>query len=102
MTAPWLTLIGIGEDGRDGLSPAALRIIDRAGFIMGGERHLDLIEKIDSETHEVDIAPPIGKFVTDNLPIEKRVVTANGMYIHFTDVCSLIKKFSVLKNYLKK
>ena len=50
MTARWLTLIGIGEDGRDGLSPAALRIIDRAGFIMGGERHLDLIEKNDSET----------------------------------------------------
>jgi precorrin-6Y C5,15-methyltransferase (decarboxylating) len=50
MTAPWLTLIGIGEDGRDGLSPAALRIIDRAGFIMGGERHLDLIGKTDSET----------------------------------------------------
>jgi precorrin-6Y C5,15-methyltransferase (decarboxylating) len=50
MTARWLTLIGIGEDGRDGLSPAALRIIDRAGFIMGGERHLELIGKTDSKT----------------------------------------------------
>jgi len=50
MTAPWLTLIGIGEDGRDGLSHAALRIIDHATFIMGGERHLELMGKSDSET----------------------------------------------------
>ena len=50
MTARWLTLIGIGEDGRDGLSPAALRIIDRANFIMGGERHLELIGKTDPKT----------------------------------------------------
>ena len=50
MKAPWLTLIGIGEDGRDGLSAAALRILDRASFIMGGERHLKLIGKTSSET----------------------------------------------------
>ena len=50
MTTPWLTLIGIGEDGRDGLSPAALRIIDQASFIIGGERHLELIGNSDSET----------------------------------------------------
>ncbi len=50
MTAPWLTLIGIGEDGRDGISPAALRMVDHATFIMGGERHLELIGKSDAET----------------------------------------------------
>lgn len=50
MTAPWLTLIGIGEDGRDGLSPTALRMIDQATFIMGGERHLDLIGNSNAET----------------------------------------------------
>lgn len=40
---PWLTIIGVGEDGRDGLSPAAVSAIAQAGFIVGGRRHLDLV-----------------------------------------------------------
>ncbi|WP_425523167.1 precorrin-6y C5,15-methyltransferase (decarboxylating) subunit CbiE [Microvirga splendida] len=40
--APWLTIIGIGEDGRAGLSPASLAALDRAEFVIGGARHLEL------------------------------------------------------------
>jgi precorrin-6Y C5,15-methyltransferase (decarboxylating) len=50
MTTPWLTLIGIGEDGRDGLSAAAQRLVDDAAFVMGGARHLALIGNIKAET----------------------------------------------------
>ncbi len=52
MNAPlrWLTLIGIGEDGRDGLSPAAMRLLAQARFIIGGARHLDLLGKTEAET----------------------------------------------------
>jgi len=39
---PWLTIIGIGEDGRAGLSPAALAALDEASFVVGGTRHLEL------------------------------------------------------------
>ena len=42
MTAPWLTLIGIGEDGLAGLVPAACAALDRAEVIFGGQRHLAL------------------------------------------------------------
>ena len=38
----WLALIGIGEDGLDGLSPIARRLIADADFIVGGARHLKL------------------------------------------------------------
>ncbi|PKR88675.1 cobalamin biosynthesis bifunctional protein CbiET [Pleomorphomonas diazotrophica] len=41
---PWLTIVGLGEDGLDGLSPAAVSAIAQAGFIVGGRRHLDLIK----------------------------------------------------------
>lgn len=44
--SPWLTIVGLGEDGLDGLSPAAVSAIAQAGFIVGGRRHLDLI-KVD-------------------------------------------------------
>lgn len=40
---PWLTLIGLGEDGPDGLSPASCATITQAEVVFGGTRHLDLI-----------------------------------------------------------
>jgi precorrin-6Y C5,15-methyltransferase (decarboxylating) len=46
----WLTLIGIGEDGRDGLPPAAARLLAQARFIIGGARHLSLLAPMDAET----------------------------------------------------
>ncbi|WP_244850104.1 precorrin-6y C5,15-methyltransferase (decarboxylating) subunit CbiE [Caballeronia sp. SL2Y3] len=39
----WLTVIGIGEDGWQGLSRAARRALVEAGAIHGGERHLALL-----------------------------------------------------------
>jgi precorrin-6Y C5,15-methyltransferase (decarboxylating) len=41
--APWLSLVGIGEDGRAGLSPEALAALDGAELVYGGERHIALI-----------------------------------------------------------
>jgi precorrin-6B C5,15-methyltransferase / cobalt-precorrin-6B C5,C15-methyltransferase len=39
----WLSIIGIGEDGLDGLSPAARTLIAQASLVVGGRRHLSLI-----------------------------------------------------------
>ena len=36
----WITVVGFGEDGFDGLSPAARALIDGAEVLVGGERHL--------------------------------------------------------------
>lgn len=41
---------------------------------------------------ETPIDEPIGKFILDNLPFEKRFQTETGMYIHYSDVCTLLKK----------
>jgi len=38
----WLSVVGIGEDGLDGLAPAARALIDNADVLVGGVRHLDL------------------------------------------------------------
>jgi precorrin-6Y C5,15-methyltransferase (decarboxylating) len=43
MSDPWLTLIGLGEDGPAGLSPASRAALDRASVIIGGPRHLALV-----------------------------------------------------------
>jgi precorrin-6Y C5,15-methyltransferase (decarboxylating) len=46
----WLTIIGIGEDGLDGLSPAARRLLSQAEFIIGGARHLALLGETQTKT----------------------------------------------------
>lgn len=39
----WLAIVGLGEEGLDGLTPAARRLIDEAETLVGGERHLSKV-----------------------------------------------------------
>ena len=41
---PWLTVIGMGEDGLDGISAAARTLIGGAALVVGGARHLRLAD----------------------------------------------------------
>lgn len=38
----WLSIVGIGEDGADGLSPIARGLVADAELVFGGKRHLQL------------------------------------------------------------
>jgi precorrin-6Y C5,15-methyltransferase (decarboxylating) len=38
----WLSIVGIGEDGVEGLSPVARGLVSSADVVFGGERHLKL------------------------------------------------------------
>ncbi|MDF0519565.1 precorrin-6y C5,15-methyltransferase (decarboxylating) subunit CbiE [Bradyrhizobium yuanmingense] len=44
MSEPWLTIIGIGEDGLAGLSEASRKALAKAETVFGGERHLALAD----------------------------------------------------------
>ncbi|MET0407878.1 MAG: precorrin-6y C5,15-methyltransferase (decarboxylating) subunit CbiE, partial [Hyphomicrobium sp.] len=57
MSGRWLSIIGIGEDGRAGLSAAALRLIDAAELVIGGRRHLDLVG--DTRGEKAEWAKPL-------------------------------------------
>jgi precorrin-6Y C5,15-methyltransferase (decarboxylating) len=50
MSARWLSLIGIGEDGLAGLTPVARTLLANATLVIGGARHLDLIGPHEGET----------------------------------------------------
>ncbi|MDU8929515.1 precorrin-6y C5,15-methyltransferase (decarboxylating) subunit CbiE [Alisedimentitalea sp. MJ-SS2] len=49
MTQPWLHIIGIGEDGLDGLTPATRAVVEAAEIIIGGDRHHSLSDSITAE-----------------------------------------------------
>jgi precorrin-6Y C5,15-methyltransferase (decarboxylating) len=46
---PWLHIIGIGEDGWDGLTPAAQAALQTAQVIIGGERHHGLADDLPAQ-----------------------------------------------------
>jgi precorrin-6Y C5,15-methyltransferase (decarboxylating) len=46
---PWLTIVGLGEDGPEGLSPASRRALDAAEVVMGPPRHLALLPESNAE-----------------------------------------------------
>jgi precorrin-6Y C5,15-methyltransferase (decarboxylating) len=49
MSAPWLHIVGIGEDGLDGLTPATRAVVEAAEIIIGGERHHTLSPNLAAE-----------------------------------------------------
>jgi precorrin-6B C5,15-methyltransferase / cobalt-precorrin-6B C5,C15-methyltransferase len=58
---PWLSVVGIGEDGLFGLHPAARTLIDTAEVLIGGERHLAMIAANGAE--RLAWPSPIGSLV---------------------------------------
>ncbi|MBK1697590.1 bifunctional cobalt-precorrin-7 (C(5))-methyltransferase/cobalt-precorrin-6B (C(15))-methyltransferase [Rhodovibrio salinarum] len=44
-----IEVVGIGEDGWDGLSPAARQLVEGADLLVGGDRHLELVPDTGAE-----------------------------------------------------
>ena len=49
MTAPWLHIVGIGEDGMEGLTPATRAVVEAAEVVIGGDRHHRLSDHVKAE-----------------------------------------------------
>ncbi|MBT8409201.1 MAG: cobalt-precorrin-7 (C(5))-methyltransferase, partial [Alphaproteobacteria bacterium] len=49
---PWLTILGLGEDGPEGLPAASADVLAQAEVIMGPPRHLQLLGKTAARTIE--------------------------------------------------
>jgi precorrin-6Y C5,15-methyltransferase (decarboxylating) len=80
----WLSIVGIGEDGIDGLSAVARKLVASAELVVGGKRHLALADAL-IQGRRLAWPSPIG----DALPeIEKHrgrpvVVLASGDPFHY-------------------
>ncbi len=49
---PWLSIVGIGEDGLDGLSATARDLLADAELVAGGRRHLALVASLGKAAFE--------------------------------------------------
>ncbi|MGV6839939.1 MAG: precorrin-6y C5,15-methyltransferase (decarboxylating) subunit CbiE [Planktomarina sp.] len=49
---PWITIVGLGEDGPEGLAPASRKAIEGADCVMGPPRHLALVAGLNANCIE--------------------------------------------------
>lgn len=75
---PWLTILGLGEDGLDGLSTASRQELERAEVIVGPPRHLSLIPDSGAERYEWPVPFSDGLPVLQGLRGRRTVVLASG------------------------
>jgi precorrin-6Y C5,15-methyltransferase (decarboxylating) len=80
---PWLTIIGISEDGRAGLSAAALAALDGAEFVIGGARHLELVAPVSAPTHTWPVPFSDGYAMLLNRRGQPTCVLATGDPFHY-------------------
>ena len=96
--SPWLTVIGIGEDGLAGLAPAARALVEGAEVLVGGTRHLAMVpqDATRTKTERLIWARP---FADSRPELEARrgrrvVVLASGDPLWFGAAATLSRWFA--------
>jgi precorrin-6Y C5,15-methyltransferase (decarboxylating) len=69
---PWLTVIGIGEDGIDGLNASARSALQRAEVLVGGARHLEMVA--DDGRPRIEWGKPLAATIDEICGMRGRLV----------------------------
>ena len=95
MIAPWLTVVGMGEDGLDGLSSAARAIVEAAELLAGSERLLALVPEATAE--RLPWPSPFDAMVDELLRAKGRrvVVLASGDPLNYGVGRRLLQHISI-------
>ena len=90
---PWLAVVGLGEDGPDGLAEAARALIDGAEVLVGGHRHLAMIDAGDRPA--LSWESPLSRTVEAIATHEGRrvCVLATGDPMHYGIGVTLARRF---------
>ena len=95
VSEPWLSIIGIGERGLDGLTNEAKIMITKAEVVIGGKRHLSFLP--ESKQERISWPHPISALVDkiSEFKGRKTCVLATGDPMCFGIGSTLSKAFSV-------
>jgi len=78
----WLSIVGIGEDGWDGLNHEARQSVTSAELLYGGARHLGFISASGASATRIPwpspMAPAVQQILTDHRRQKKVAVLASG------------------------
>ncbi len=89
--SPWLTIVGVNDDGPNGLAPGPRAVIEAADIVVGSQRILDREDLGDTETH--NWTSPFEDMVTqiESWRGKNVVVLATGNPMHYGVGATLIR-----------
>lgn len=89
--APWLSIIGIGDDGLDGLSPVARSVLESAEIVCGGKRHLAMLG--DDPRQRMEWSAPFANSIDSLIELRGHAVAvlASGDPMWFGAGSTLVK-----------
>ena len=75
----WLSLVGIGEDGLQGLSPIARTLVEKAEIVIRGDRHLGMLPLSD-QRQKIPWKSPISTSIAEIIQLRGQLtcVLASG------------------------
>lgn len=80
--APWLSIVGIGEDGWDGLNAEARRLVAAAELLYGGARHLAHLPPAATAAPRIPwpspMAPALDEILSEHRGRRRITVLASG------------------------
>jgi precorrin-6B C5,15-methyltransferase / cobalt-precorrin-6B C5,C15-methyltransferase len=81
---PWLSIIGVGDEGLSSLHPAAEKALRDATVVVGGDRHLSMLAN-DDQRERLNWPSPLLKGVAEIIKRrgEKIAILASGDPMHF-------------------
>jgi len=78
----WLSIVGIGEDGWDGLNDEARRAVSAAELLYGGVRHLALLPTADTSATRMSwpspMSPAVEEILSEHRGKKRVTVLASG------------------------
>ncbi|MEL6517555.1 MAG: precorrin-6y C5,15-methyltransferase (decarboxylating) subunit CbiE [Pseudomonadota bacterium] len=90
---PWLTIVGLGEDGPAGLSPASRTALEGAEIVFGPPRHLSLLPELTAEMREWPVPFSDGLPLLDGFKGRRVVVLASGDPFWFGAGSTLARRY---------
>ena len=88
-----ITVIGIGEDGLDGLSSKARRLIDEAEVLVGGNRHLSKVPVGGEQRIDWDGGFDAAFEKIEKMKNRRVVVLASGDPLHYGVGTNIVRRF---------
>lgn len=88
----WLNILGMGDDGPDGLAPVARALLAAAEVVVGGERHLAGLDHADKRLWPQPFAA--AQTLLESLRGKNVVVLASGDPMHFGAGATLARWFA--------
>jgi precorrin-6Y C5,15-methyltransferase (decarboxylating) len=94
----WLSVVGIGDDGLEGVCPVGRSLISQAEVVIGGHRHLAMLPTNDSRTH-ILWSSPLEKSLAEISQYrgQKVCILASGDPMCYGIGVTLSRRFSLME-----